>query len=83
MQSLQNEVAHAIVRQLGPLALTMLAARNLIAFERGLQFSTHGSKRARVIVIELDASNTYTVSFWNAWKAPLASGRGSLGRDGR
>jgi hypothetical protein len=59
-------VAQIIAAQLGGLTLKMLGATELVAFADGLQFRIKGSRKANKIVIKLDPSDTYTVTFWRS-----------------
>jgi len=56
-------VANTIRAQLGG-ALAMLGAKDLVGGESFLQFGIQGCKTVNKIRIELDPSDTYTVSFW-------------------
>lgn len=56
-------VANIIRDQLGRQALAMLGAKDLVGSEKALSFKIRGSKTVSHIRIELDPSDTYTVTF--------------------
>ena len=58
-------VANEIRRQLGSQAFALLGASQLVGGENFLQFSIRGCRKINKIRIELDANDTYTVSFWH------------------
>lgn len=61
------QVAHTILDQLGGSRfVAMTGAKQLVALERGLQFKIGSGavNRANTVKIELDASDTYTVTFY-------------------
>lgn len=59
-----TQIANTIADQIGPGALAMLGARDLVGFENGLQFGIRGSKKVTKIVITLEPSDTYAVAFY-------------------
>ena len=58
-------IAREIMRQLGPQAVALLGANSIVGGENFLQFSIRGCRKINKIRIELDPSDTYTVSFWH------------------
>jgi hypothetical protein len=60
------EVANTIRQQLGHKCLRMLGAQDLVGGENSLQFKIRGSRKVNKIRIVLDASDTYTVSFYKS-----------------
>jgi hypothetical protein len=60
----RSSVAQTIAAQLGGLTLKMLGATEIVGFADGLQFRIRGSRKVSKIVIKLDSSDTYTVTFW-------------------
>lgn len=68
---MKNEVAETIRQQLGPVALALLGASNLVATTNetrendGLMFRVgRNAKGVSKLVIRLDPSDTYTVQAW-------------------
>ncbi len=61
-----NSAAEIIRNQIGAEACMLLGASSFISFDegQGLQFRIKGSAKANTIRILLDASDTYTVTFW-------------------
>lgn len=57
-------VAREIARQLGPQAIALLGASQLVGGENFLQFKIRGCDRINCIRITLDANDTYTLAFW-------------------
>lgn len=56
-------VAETIRDQIGSRALYMLGAHTLVGDTNSLKFHIRGSRACNVIVIKLDPSDTYTVTF--------------------
>ena len=58
------QIANTISDQIGRRALFMLGAKNLLATEQGLQFRIgRNANGVSHVVVNLDASDTYTVEF--------------------
>jgi hypothetical protein len=59
---MQNEIAQTIVKQLGNGTLAMLGAKDLVAFENGLQFRIgRNPMKVAKLAIYLRADDTYAV----------------------
>jgi hypothetical protein len=61
----EQQVARIILKQLGPVTLAMLGARDLVASDNWLQFGIQGSpKKITKVRITLAPDDTYTVEFY-------------------
>lgn len=66
MNSVHTGIANEILAQLGNRAMVMMGARDVVAGASFVQFRiAANAKRINKIKIELDASDTYTIEFWN------------------
>lgn len=77
------EVANTIKDQIGGRALYMMGASLLAGDRDSLRFSIKGSRACNKVMIKLDPSDTYTVSFWKirGTDCRLVSERGGIYAD--
>lgn len=59
-----SQVAQVILEQLGRGTLAMLGAHTLVSSNDSLTFRVRGCTKINCIKIELDASDTYTMTFY-------------------
>ena len=58
------QIANTISEQIGARAFFMLGAKDLVATDKGLQFRIgRNQNRVSHVIVNLDASDTYTVEF--------------------
>jgi len=65
---MDHAIARTIVDQIGNHAFVMMGAVNLVSDERSLTFKVRGSRLATHVKVELDPSDTYTVTFYKIRK---------------
>lgn len=63
-------VAKTILEQVGGKALFMMGAYCVLYTQNGVQFRIQGSKKASLIEIVLESSDTYTVRFYKGRAEP-------------
>jgi hypothetical protein len=63
-------VARTIQSQIGPLAFLMMGTQNLVGSDRALSFNIRGSKAFDHVLVELEPSDTYKLTFSKKARRP-------------
>lgn len=74
------QIARTIQQQIGNRAFMMMGAYDLMGLGNGLEFSFRGSKRCNLLRIELEADDTYTLTFCK--RTPFRISAAGLARGG-